>query len=128
MRGKFFMQLILALAVLMMLGGKGGAPRPELSGNDMLEVLEYVSGGNGEMDKLIKEVRQVSEIISAFAPVTAAFGAGGASFDENGSKSSDNGNKISDCGGTSSDIGLSLQPIANIADDSIYNALSKAIG
>ena len=127
MQGNFFMQLVLMLALMLMLGGKSGTHRPELTNSDMFEVLKYISGGSGEMDKIIKEAEQVSEIINAFAPLAASFGAGGTSFDESGSKSSNNEDKMPDCGGNTPDIGLSLQPIANIADTSIYNALSAAI-
>lgn len=107
------MQLILVLAVLMMLGGNGGA-RPQLTNSEMFETLKYLAEGNGEMDKILKEAEQVSEILSAFTPlVTVA-----------------ETNKEQSTGDASSevqDVGLILKPIANIADDSIYNALSSAV-
>ena len=122
------MQLVLMLAVLLMLGGKSGTPRPELTNSDMFEVLKYISGDNGEMDKIIKEAEQVSELINAIAPLATAFGGGGNSLDECSGNSSSSESKMPDCGGAPScDIGLCLKPIANIADDSIYNALSSAI-
>lgn len=114
------MQLVLVLAVLMMLGGKsGGASRPGLSSSDMLEMLKYISDGNGEMDKIFKEVEQVTEIVNTLAPIASAFGASANNNDINISES--------DCNSEVRDTGLILQPIANIADNSIYNALSHAI-
>lgn len=110
------MQLLLVLAVLLMLGGKNdGAHRPQLTHSDMLEVLKYVSDGNGEMDKIIKEVEQVSQIINTFAPLAASFAANDNNIEPDGASTSPH------------DVGLFLQPVANIADDSIYNAMSKAI-
>lgn len=114
------MQLILAIAVLLMLGGKGGsAHRPELSNSEMFEMLKYITDGNGEMDKIIKEAEQVSQIINTLAPIASAFGASANNNDINISESDGNSEVR--------DTGLILQPIANIADDSIYNALSHAI-
>ena len=109
------MQLILVLAVLMLFGGKSnGAPGPEFSNSDMCELLKYVSGGNDEMDKIIKQVEQVTEIVSAIAPL-----AGFAAAKEQSASSVE--------AAESRDIGLILQPVAKIADDGIYNALSAAI-
>lgn len=116
MREIFFMQLILVLAVLMLLGGKsGGAPRRELFNPETLELLKYVSGDDGEIDKIINEAEHVAEIISAIVPVAAAFG------------ESDGDKKEESVATTPQDTGIRLKPIANIADDSIYNALSRAI-
>lgn len=116
------MQLVLMLALLLMLGGKNGTPRPELSNSDMFEMLKYIADGNGEMDKIIKKAEQVSEIINAIVPLATAFGGGSTS-------SNSNEDKTPDCVDTPSqpDIGICLKPIANIADDGIYNALSRAI-
>lgn len=112
------MQLILALAVLMMFGGKSGnAPHSRISSSDMFEMLKYISGDNGEMDKIIKEAEQVTEIISAIAPLATAFGA-----NDNGVNVTENEEAPK-----AQDTGLILKPVANIADDSIYNALSCAI-
>lgn len=107
------MQLVLALAVFMLLGG-GKSPNCELSGSDMLEVLKYVSGDDGKMDKIIKEAEQVTQIINAIAPIANFAGAKGE--EQTNATSSGVGN-----------IGLILQPVANIADDSIYNALAAAV-
>lgn len=109
------MQLILALAVLLMLGGKSGAPHSQISSSDMLEMLKYVSGDNAEVDKIIKEAEQVTEIISAIVPLATAFGT---KEDEPANDSETP---------KAQDIGIILQPVANIADDSIYNALSHSI-
>lgn len=114
MREIFFMQLILVLAVLTLLGGKGGgAPRSELFNSETLELLKYVSGDDGEMEKIIKEAEHVAEIISAIAPVAAAFG--------------ESGEKEESADPAPCNTGIPLKPISNIADDSIYNALSRAI-
>ena len=121
------MQLILVLAVLMMLGGKNGAPRPGLSNSDILETLKYISDGNGEMDKIIREVEQVSEIISAIAPIATAFGNGATPFDESDDTSNNSESKMQGSDATPPDIGICLKPIVNIADDRIYNALSQAV-
>ena len=112
------MQLILALAVLMMLGGKSeNAPHAPISSSDMFEMLKYISGGNDEIEKIVKEAEQVTEIISAIAPIATAFGANDSEI-----KESEGGENSK-----AQDIGLILKPISNIADDSIYNALSHAI-
>lgn len=112
------MQLILVLAVLMMLCDKsGGAPRPQLSNPELFEMLKYISGDNGEMDKFIKEAEQVTEIINAITPLVTSFGANDSNVSE----------LDSGCIPPQPDIGICLKPIANIADDGIYNALSKAI-
>lgn len=115
MREIFFMQLILVLVVLMLLGGKSGAPRRELFNPETLELLKYVSGDDGEIDKIINEAEHVAEIISAIVPVAAAFG------------ESDGDKKEENVATPPQDTGIRLKPIANIADDSIYNALSRAI-
>ena len=115
MQGNFFMQLILVIAALMLLGGKGGAPN-RLNGSDIADVIKYISGGNGEVDKLIKDVEQVTEIINAFAPIVGAVGGMAPS------------EAVADATPDKSDIGIRLKPIAGIADDNIYNALSRAIG
>lgn len=110
------MQLILVLAVLLMLGGKSGsAPHSQISNSEMFEVLKYISGDNGEMDKIIKEAEHVTEIINSIVPLATAFG----SKEEEPANGGEN-SKVQD-------IGLILQPVSNVADDSIYNALSKAI-
>lgn len=110
------MQLILVLAVLMMFGGRSGSTQNAgLSGTDMLEMLKYVSDDNGEMDKIIKEAEHVSEILSAFAPLAATFSGSSGESSVNSEQPQ------------TADKGLYLKPIANIADDSIYNALSHAI-
>lgn len=113
------MQLLLVLAVLLMLGGKGDGARPQITNSEMFEVLKYVSGDNGEMDKIIKEAEQVSQIISAFAPLATAFGGDNAESDSASAPACDEAQKH--------DKGFYLQPVANIADDGIYNALSNAI-
>lgn len=107
------MQLILVLAVLTLLGGKSGASRRELFNPEALEFLKYVSGDDGEMEKIIKEAEHVAEIISAIAPVAAAFG--------------ESGEKEESADPAPCNTGIPLKPISNIADDSIYNALSRAI-
>ena len=110
MQGTFFMQLLLLAALFLL--GSGGSDRPELSNSELTEILKCVSDGNGELENIVKQVEQISGIISAFAPLMAA------------GRQSD-GNEVGS-GGTPS-VGYCLKPIANIADDSIYNALSKAI-
>ena len=115
------MQLILVLVALMLLGGGKGSPRDRLSGSDMLEVLKYVSGDDCEMDKIIKEVEQVTQIINTLAPIASAFGGQSAAEEKDASELS------SQSTGDAKNIGLILQPISNIADDSIYSALSNAI-
>lgn len=107
------MQLILAFAVLMLLGG-GKSPHSELSGSDMIEVLKYISGDDGKMDKIIKEAEQVTQIINAIAPIASFAGAKGEEQTNGASSEVRN-------------VGLILQPVANIADDSIYNALAAAV-
>lgn len=117
------MQLVVVLALLMMFGGKNSSTnRPQISGAEMAEIFKYISGDNGEMNKIIEEVEQVSEIINTLAPVVSAFGGAKADntpFDWSDNKASGNDIKIPGYAATA--------PIANIADDSIYNALSRAI-
>ena len=114
MQGIIFMQLLL-LAVILLLGS-GGAQRPQFT-SEVTEILKYISDGNSEVENVIKQVEQVSEIVNAFAPLVnsmaGAPSAGGAQ------------SPASDC--APDGVSLPLKPIANIADDSIYNALSKAI-
>lgn len=107
------MQLILALVVLMLFGGKG-ATAPQLSNSEMFELLKYVSDGNAEMDKIIKQAEQVTEIVNAIVPLTSLMTAKEQAASSGG-------------GEEPRDIGIILQPVAKIADDSIYNALSSAI-
>lgn len=108
------MQLILVLAVLMLLGGKGGMAAPELSSSETLELLKYVTDGNAEMDKIIKQAERVTEIVNAIAPLAGFMSA---------KEQSASGGEVEE----PHNIGLILQPVAKIADDSIYNALSATI-
>ena len=111
MQGNFFMQLLLLAALLLL--GSGGNNRPKLTGEEMTEILNYISGGNSELENIVKQVEQVSKIINTFAPLAGAFaGSAPASAAE-----ADGAPRA----------GLYLKPISNIADDNIYNALSNAI-
>lgn len=108
------MQLLLLAALFLL--GSGGSNRNGLSSSEMTEILKYMSDGNGELENIVKQVEQVSEIISAFAPlVTAVSGSAQNSADDGQSD------------GDATSVGFYLKPIANIADDGIYNALSSAI-
>lgn len=108
------MQLILVLVIFLLLGG-GKSPYSELLNSDMLDVLKYISGDNGELDKLVKEAEQVTQIINLITPGSTANRT--APPTEQGEPSDE----------SVSGSGIFLKPIANIADSSIYNALSNAI-
>lgn len=119
-----FMQLFLVFILLMALGQKGGnsSPQNNISVSEMAEIIKYAVGENHELDNILKEAEQISEAISAIAPIAAALG---------GKPSSDN---VPEADGAEtvikerkSDTALFLKPIADIADDGIYNALSRAI-
>ena len=112
MQGIFFMQLLLLAALLLL---SSGGKRPQLTGEEMTEILNYISGGNGEIENIVKQVEQVSKIINTFAPLMGAV-AGSAQTDAAVESGGDRPK------------GYCLQPISNIADDNIYNALSNAIG
>lgn len=110
MQGNFFMQLLL-LAALLLLGS--GADRPQFTSSEMSELLKYVSEGNSELENIVKQVEQFSGIINTFAPLVNSVvgGVQSSTAEANDAPSQ----------------GLYLKPIANIADDGIYNALSGAI-
>lgn len=117
MQGNFFMQLILLAALFLLCGARGAngsqPPSSPLSGSDVADILKHVSGDSEAVEEIIKEAEHITEIISLVAPFLPS------------SERREEGPQPADV--TAVDSGISLKPIANIADESIYNALSCAI-
>lgn len=126
MREISFMQLLIVFALLMLLGGSGD--KPQISSPEVVELLKYAAGDE-RADEMIREVEQVSSVLEAIAPIAQAFaGAQGAKTQhvppENGQNAA---NECEKDGAEDAKTPLFLQPIANIADDGIYNALARAV-
>lgn len=117
MQGNFFMQLILLAALFLMCGGRGtngpSTPRQQISGSDVAEIIKFVSGDGEGVEEIIKEAEHITEIISLVAPFLPS-----AERCEEQPLPAEQ---------TVADSGIPLKPIANIADESIYTALSCAI-
>lgn len=104
------MQLIL-LVLLLLAGGKSGKGAPsEIFDGETMELIKSIGGG--EVEEIFKEAEQVSEIITAFNGLMSG-------------KECETHTEHPEFQGPES--GFPLKPIANIADDSIYNALARAL-
>lgn len=124
------MQLILVLALLLL--GSGYSPKnpskggiAELFQPETMDLIRELSGGGEEIEQFVREVEQISEIVSVFAPLMQA---GENSFEDSAFTASTGGRgeeKYSQH--TAPDISYILKPVRNIADDGIYNALARAV-
>lgn len=123
MRENFFMQLILVLALLLLSGGNGNNSQP-VSSSEMVELLKYAAGGAERANEMIREVEQVSSVLEAIAPIAQAFSA---KPTEEKAQQSATEEVFADGNNVQGGAALILKPIANIADDGIYNALARAV-
>ena len=107
--------LLLALILLCAAGDKGRGGGEELFGSGAMEFLKEITEGDGQAEAFIKEVEEISKAVSAFAP--------------SAKETAPDGGKT--CGGTAGGgqvcIEEVLKPVADIADDRIYNALARAV-
>ena len=124
------MQLILLIALLLLGSSSPGNEQKnkiaELCEPETLEIIKEISGGGEQVDAFMKEVEQISELVTAFAPlISSAPAAQEGSSDKNVSRSPDftDGQKESKARETA----YILKPVGNIADDCIYNALARAV-
>ena len=120
------MQLLMILALFLLLGGRSApGSQPQISGPEMIELLKYASGGDAQMDEVIKEAEQISRVIDAIAPVARAFSSA-PQQSETQHAAAENEYEPSENNGAAA-TPLFLRPVANIADDGIYNALARAV-
>lgn len=122
MRGNFFMQLLLALALILLSGGNS----QPVSRSEMVELLKYAAGDNSGANEVLREAEQVSSVLEAIAPIAQAFSAGSAKDKpQQGAEEA-----FAEGSGNSPQLGAAeiLKPVANIADDGIYAALTRAVG
>ncbi len=116
------MQLLLALALILMLGG-GAGNKPQISAPEMMEIIKYAAG-DGNADQTLKELEQVSSVLEAIAPLARAFEPAQEQKTqhvppkEEQTEGEKDGFNPAEC---------ALRPIADIAGDGIYNALARAV-
>ena len=128
MQGKFFMQLLLILVLLSLCDRKPQNRNvvSELLEPETMELIKEISGGGEEVDAFMREVGQISELVSAFAPFMQA-----ASASENAETHSPKADtEFSENENTykkTQDVCDILSPVRNLADDGIYNALARAV-
>ena len=118
MRGNFFMQLLIILALLLY-GGKNGAQ------NVLKEVKPVIESlGNEEMMQALKSAEEISSVLSVVKELSGGDGSGASAAFAN--------SEADDFGGgggaqTSPAIAFPLKPINNIADKDIAYSLSRYI-
>lgn len=83
-----------------------------------MELLKQVSGGDGQVEAFMNEVKEISDIVSAIAPLTRPVKPAGESGDEENRPAAEP---------KPLDVSEILKPVCNIADDSAYNALARAV-
>lgn len=118
------MQLILLLALLLLSGGsredKDGNGLKELFQPETVELLKEISGGDGQVEAFINEVREISEAVAIIAPLAQSL-----KTDVGTNAQEVKENPVS--AGNAADISEILKPVRNIADDGVYNALARAV-
>ncbi len=99
------MQLILLLALALLCTKKNGGLNEEA-----VQLIKTVSGDGGQIDEIMKEVREISELVTALSPAPSTSVPEG----RDASRKTAGG-------------GFPLAPIADIADERAYGALAGAI-
>ncbi len=120
------MQLLFLLALFLTLGNKSGGG---ISGDEMEEIIKYATGNDGKMTEIINEAHRLTEVIQAVAPIAQAFSGAQTEKTQHETPKPAESSAAEEVFSSSAanQTPVFLQPIANIADDGIYNALARAL-